>query len=160
MSLLWRIYASLPSSTIGLYSGLPLVRHQAIIWTNAVMSLIGPLGRNFSEIPIKIHWFSFKKKWGHHVYASMWFVDMSFGLIFCIAHSAHTISVIIPGEMEQHIKAQNWERNWHSVTALFNWALMATANRIKQHLLLEKNKKIKWIDPTLENTIKRLKVMC
>ena len=36
-------------------------RRQAIIWTNAGISLIGPLGANFSEILIEIHAFSFKK---------------------------------------------------------------------------------------------------
>ena len=34
---------------------------QAIIWTNAGILLIGPLGTNFSEILIKIHTFSFNK---------------------------------------------------------------------------------------------------
>ena len=34
---------------------------QAIIWTNAGMLLIGPLGTNFNEILIEIHIFSFKK---------------------------------------------------------------------------------------------------
>ena len=36
-------------------------RRQAIIWTNAELLLIGPLGRNFSENLIKILTFSFKK---------------------------------------------------------------------------------------------------
>ena len=36
-------------------------RHQAIIWTNAKILLIGPLGTNFSEILIKIQTFSLKK---------------------------------------------------------------------------------------------------
>ena len=35
--------------------------HQAIIWTNAGISLIGPLGIDFSEFLIAIHTFSFKK---------------------------------------------------------------------------------------------------
>ena len=34
---------------------------QAIIWTNAGILLIGPLGTNFSEILIEIHAYSFKK---------------------------------------------------------------------------------------------------
>ena len=53
--------------------------HQAIIWTNAGILLIGPLGTNFNEILIEIHKFSFKKsilKWrvendGHFFSASM-----------------------------------------------------------------------------------------
>ena len=38
-----------------------LYRRQAIIWTNAGILLIGPLGTNFSEILIEILTFSFKK---------------------------------------------------------------------------------------------------
>ena len=36
-------------------------RHRAIIWTNARILLIGPLGTNFGEILIAIHTFSLKK---------------------------------------------------------------------------------------------------
>ena len=42
-------------------NGLSPDRHQAIIWTNAGILLIGPLGTNFSEILIEIYTFSFKK---------------------------------------------------------------------------------------------------
>ena len=65
---------------IGSDNGLSPGRRQAIIWTNAGILLIGPLGTNFSEILIEIHAFSFKKKcnWkcrlengGHFVSASM-----------------------------------------------------------------------------------------
>ena len=42
-------------------NGLSPGRHQAIIWTNAGILLIGPLGTNFSEILIEIYSFSFKK---------------------------------------------------------------------------------------------------
>ena len=42
-------------------NGLSPGRRQAIIWTNAGLLLIGPLGINFSEILIEIHTFSFKK---------------------------------------------------------------------------------------------------
>ena len=45
-------------SDIGLSPG----RCQAIIWTNAGILSVGPLGTNFSEISIKIYTFSFKKK--------------------------------------------------------------------------------------------------
>ena len=38
-----------------------MARRQAIIWTNAGVLLIGPLGTNFSEIFIEIYIFSFKK---------------------------------------------------------------------------------------------------
>ena len=46
---------------IGPDNGLSPGRRQAIIWTNAGILLIGPWGRNFSEILIGIHTFSFKK---------------------------------------------------------------------------------------------------
>ena len=46
---------------IGSYNGLSPDRRQAIIWTNAGILLIWPLGKNFSEILIEILTFSFKK---------------------------------------------------------------------------------------------------
>ena len=42
-------------------NGLAPRRRQAIIWTNAGLLLIGPLGTNFSEILIEMLTFSFKK---------------------------------------------------------------------------------------------------
>ena len=54
-------YASLNWVIIGSDNGLSPVRRQAIIWTNAGIMLIGPLGTNFSEILIGIQTFSFKK---------------------------------------------------------------------------------------------------
>ena len=64
---------------IGSDNGLSPGRRQAIIWTNAGILLIGPLGTNFSEISIEILPFSFKKmrlkvssaKLRHFVSASM-----------------------------------------------------------------------------------------
>ena len=46
---------------IGSDNGLSPGRRQAIIWTNAGILLIGPLGTNFSEIWIGIQAFSFTK---------------------------------------------------------------------------------------------------
>ena len=46
---------------IGSDNGLSPGRRQAIIWTNAGVLLIGPIGTNLSEILITIHTFSFKK---------------------------------------------------------------------------------------------------
>ena len=48
-------------STIGSNNGLSLGRRQAVIWNNAAILLIRPLGTNFSEILIGIQTFSFKK---------------------------------------------------------------------------------------------------
>ena len=42
-------------------NGLSPDRRQAIIWTNAGILLIGPLGTNFNEILVEIITFSFKK---------------------------------------------------------------------------------------------------
>ena len=49
------------NTTIGSDIGLSPGRRQAIIWTNAGILLIGPLGTNFSGILSEIHTFSFKK---------------------------------------------------------------------------------------------------
>ena len=46
---------------IGSDNGLLPGQRQAIIWTNAGILLIGPLGTNFRGILIKIHTFSFMK---------------------------------------------------------------------------------------------------
>ena len=46
---------------IGSNNGLSPGRRQAIIWTNARILLIGPLGTNFSEILIGIQTITFKK---------------------------------------------------------------------------------------------------
>ena len=46
---------------IGSDNGLSPERRQAIIWTNAGILLIWPLGANFSEMSIEIPTFSFKK---------------------------------------------------------------------------------------------------
>ena len=46
---------------IGSDNGLSPGLHQAIIWTNDAILLIGPLGTTFSEILIGIQTFSFKK---------------------------------------------------------------------------------------------------
>ena len=46
---------------IGSDNGLTPGRRQAIIWNNAGILLIRPLGTNFSEILVGIQTFSFKK---------------------------------------------------------------------------------------------------
>ena len=48
-------------TVIGSDNGLSPGRRQVIIGTNAGIVLIGPLGRNFNEILIEIHTFSFNK---------------------------------------------------------------------------------------------------
>ena len=56
---------------IGSDNGLSPGRHQAIIWTNAGILLIGTLGTNFSEILIIIGIFLFKKM-GLKVSSAKW----------------------------------------------------------------------------------------
>ena len=56
----WRICVS-ELFIIGSDNGLSPGRRQAIIWTNAGILSIGPLGTNFSEIFIECHTFSLKK---------------------------------------------------------------------------------------------------
>ena len=55
------IYASVNVVSIGSDNGLSLIRHQAIIQTNAGLLSIRPLETNFSEILIMIQNFSFTK---------------------------------------------------------------------------------------------------
>ena len=58
----WGTHICVGSLTIiGSDNGLSPGRHQAIIWTNAGILSIGPLGTNFGEILIEINAFSFKK---------------------------------------------------------------------------------------------------
>ena len=54
----WHIYASVNYTIIGSDNGFTAGRRQAIIWTNAGILLIRPLGTNFSEIFIEIKTFS------------------------------------------------------------------------------------------------------
>ena len=58
---MWCIYTLITQTTIGSDNGLSPGRRQAIIWTNAGILIIEPLGTNFNEILIKIHAFSFTK---------------------------------------------------------------------------------------------------
>ena len=51
---LFRIYASVNRVSIDSDNGLSPIRRQAIIWTNAELLSIDPLGTNFNEILIKI----------------------------------------------------------------------------------------------------------
>ena len=46
---------------IGSYNGLSPERQQAIIWNNAMLLSIEPLGTNFTKIDFQIQTFSFKK---------------------------------------------------------------------------------------------------
>ena len=56
-----RKYASVNRISIGSDNGLSQIRRQAIIWTDAGLSSIGPLGTKFSENLIKIQFFHLQK---------------------------------------------------------------------------------------------------
>ena len=114
----WRIYTSLglddlthwgrvthicvsKLTTIGSYNGLSPGRRQAIIWTNAGILLIRPLGINFIEILFEINTLSFNKmhltmasaKWrlfrlGRSVLMGVW-VD-------CMEHRKATLCDKVP----------------------------------------------------------------
>ena len=60
---------------IGSDNGLSPGRRQAIIWTNAGILLIGPLGTNFSEIVIEIQTFLLKKNTFENVVCEMLFIS-------------------------------------------------------------------------------------
>ena len=89
-------------------NGLSPGRRQAIIWTNAGILLIGPLGTNFNEILIDIHTFSFKKmhlkmssaKWrpfclGLNVLTTQWYMNIHCKFtITC--HDWTRISLMLP----------------------------------------------------------------
>ena len=85
----WRIYASVKLTIIGSDNGLSPVRRQAIIWTNAGILLIGPLGTNFIEILNEIHTFSFKKL--HLKMSSAKWRPFRFGLN--VLNTLHNLSV-------------------------------------------------------------------
>ena len=99
-------------------------RRQAIIWTNAGILLIGPLGTNFSEIFIKIYIFSFKKMR----------LKMSSGncrpfclglnvLMSCIETSpspARFYSLLIWKSPYPERWSLNWKRAWMSQHLTFN----------------------------------------
>ena len=61
---------------IGSDNGLSPGQRQAIIWTNAGILLIGPLGTNFSDILIEIHTFSSRNCiWDCHLWNGGHFVS-------------------------------------------------------------------------------------
>ena len=72
---------------IGSDNGLSPGRRQAIIWTNAGILLIEPLGTNFSEILIGIPTFSFKKM--HLKMSSAKWRPFCLGLNVLIHQSCH-----------------------------------------------------------------------
>ena len=60
---------------IGSDNGLAPERRQAIVWTNAGILLIGPLGTNFSEILIEIQTFFIEENTFENVVCEMLFIS-------------------------------------------------------------------------------------
>ena len=71
-------------------NGLSPGRHQAIIWTNAVILLIGPLGTNFSEILIGIYTFSFKKMPFKMLSGKWWPFCLGLNVLMKMSHCGRT----------------------------------------------------------------------
>ena len=90
---------------IGSDNGLSPDRRQAIIWTNAGLLLIGPLGTNFSEILIAIHTFSFKKI--HLKMSSRKCRPFCLGLNVLRYHGAHVISLLCTRSDNTYRKVSN-----------------------------------------------------
>ena len=92
---------------IGWDNGLLPGRRQAIIWTNAGILLIGPLGTNFSEMLIEIHTFLFKNI----------HLKMSSGKCRPTCLSLNVLSILW---LKKHQSPNNrswWNKTqWHSVT--------------------------------------------
>ena len=112
---------------IGSDNGLSPGRRQAIIWTNAGILLIGPLGTNFSEILIGIQTFSFKKmhskmssgKWRPFCHGLNVLMKGFYGCIGTISKSA--MHAQYPVDIRNYhysdvimstMTSSWWDRNW------------------------------------------------
>ena len=107
-------------TTIGSDNGLSPGRGQAVIWTNAGILLIGPLGTTFSEILIEFHTFSFRK-----MHLNMWWPfcpGMNVSTYWCISYvdicnsrkntvDVHFPMLVVCGS-ESHHCSINWLTHW------------------------------------------------
>ena len=110
-------------TTIDSDNGLSPGRCQAIIWINAGILLIGPLGTNFNEILIGIQTFSFKKM----------HLKMSSAKLrpFCLGRNVIRYDI---GTWRVHIKgfvkrSGRWFFRCHSVWPYFNFILILESDR-------------------------------
>ena len=74
---------------------------QAIIWINAGILLIGPLGTNFSRILIEIHTFSFKKM--------HWKMSSAKWRPFCIGLN------VLKNPMDNMLHFLSWFKSWYNL---------------------------------------------
>ena len=115
---------------IGSDNGLLPGRRQAIIWTNAGLSLIGPLGTNFSETLIEIYTFSFKKMHLKMSSAKWWHICLSLNVfsnhpndslqneefMFCLPEISLPHSALILG-----LRSANEIRHYKVTPSLIGW---------------------------------------
>ena len=83
-----------------------LGQRQSIIWSNATILLIGPLGTNFSEILIRIHTFSFTKI--HLKMLSGKWRPFCLGLNVLIFFHTHMLSCAVPSRPTYRVRRQIW----------------------------------------------------
>ena len=118
---------------IGSDNGLSPGRRQAIIWTNAGILLIGPLGIHFSEILIEFNTVSFNKM--HLKMSSTKWRLFRLGLNVLNLHGAH-ISFLILAKNRESSWCQlfrHWCRQWRTKLAprglqiyiFFDWSNLA-----------------------------------
>ena len=108
---------------IGSDNGLSPGWHQAVIWTNAGILLIGPLGTNFIEIIFEIQTLSFKKKYlklssvkyrpcclGLNELKQDCCTSMEIAQYYTdVTHIVRTIECIIPPDLHHISSYQKWE---------------------------------------------------
>ena len=118
---------------IGSDNGLSPDRRQAIIWTNAGLLLIRPLGTNFSEILIEILAFSFKKMRLKVASAKRRPFCLGLNMLItklCILDKYHPIAGI-----ENALCSNVW-KIW-GVTTVFSKSVYQISRILYDHLLLE-----------------------
>ena len=99
---------------IGSDNGLSPDRRQAIIWTNAGILLIGPLGTNFSEILIEILTFSFKKMRLKGSSAKRWPSCLDLNVIMeVITHPCWDLNLSILVKRANGEWARGHDISWH-----------------------------------------------
>ena len=122
---------------IGSDNGLSPERRQAIIWTNAVILLIGPLGTNSSDFLIGIHTFSLKKM--------HWKMSSAKWRSFCLGLNVLNRGQQIKSELEESthwwlltlhgtkplpgslLTSRQWVQ-WHFPVGNFGWRIQHVAN--------------------------------
>ena len=107
-------------------NGLSPGRRQSIIWTNAGILVIGPLGTNFSEILIAIQTFSIKKM--HLKMSSAKWRLFCLGLnvlsrVMMLWTKSPSAELITFHRRHLQVAASYWIETWH-LQRLFVWSRM------------------------------------